>query len=210
MLGPLFFFAIATVEGSLRPEYDAVAEPISALARGPRGWVQMTNFGLLGVSFFSFAVVLRKTFERGVAGAVAPAVFTLMTCGVLLAGAFVMDAPGAPPTLAGRIHGIAGFLVFPWIPIAAFLVAPRFRRDPRWRSYFTYTLVTGFYCLATLVFFLLFVGPPDAGPRAFPGIVGLVQRLILLPFFTWIALVARAAFHAPRNALSNSPLAAAR
>src|SRR5262245_66554452 len=36
--GPLFFFAVATVEGFLRGGYDPIAQPISALAIGPRGW----------------------------------------------------------------------------------------------------------------------------------------------------------------------------
>ena len=59
-VGPLLFFAVATVEGSLRAGYDPIAQPISALALGPRGWVQELNFVLLAASFFSFAAVLRS------------------------------------------------------------------------------------------------------------------------------------------------------
>ena len=192
--GPLLFFAIASVEGFLRAGYDPILQPISALALGPRGWIQELNFALIAASLFSFAVVLRKALRPGPASVAGPGLFVFMTIGIALSGAFVMDPPGAPPTLAGRLHLAGGLLFFPWMPIALLVVARGFRRDTRWRPYFAYTLVTGLFCLATIVFFLIFVGPPGTGPRAYPEVAGLVQRLQLLPFFTWIALVARRAY----------------
>jgi hypothetical protein len=192
-VGPLFFFAVASVEGSLRPGYDPIAEPISALALGPHGWVQELNFAVLAVSFLSFAVVLRFEFRPGVSSLAGPGVIAIMTFGVTLAGLFAMDAPGEPVTLAGRFHRAGGFLTFPWMPVALLLMARRFRRDEHWRPYFHYTLATGVLCLATIVFFLLFVGPPGF-PRPLSGITGLVQRFQLLPFFVWIALVTRRAY----------------
>jgi hypothetical protein len=192
--GPLLFFAVATVLGFVRAGYDPIAQPISALAVGPGGWIQGVNFALLAVSFLSMAVVLRKPFSAGPASLAGPGLFALMTVGVGLAGIFPMDAPGAPPTLVGRLHGMAGLLVFPWIPIVLLLVARRFRADSRWRPYFRYTVATGLLCLALFVFFLIFVGPPTSTPRPFSGFRGLVQRLLLLPFFTWCALIASRAF----------------
>jgi hypothetical protein len=191
-VGPLLFFAVATILG-LRAGYDPVAQPISALAVGSHGWIQTLNFALLATSFLCFAVVLKKQFPRGPASVAGPALFVLMTVGVALAGIFTMDGPGAPPTLIGRVHIIAGFLVFPWMPVALFVLARRFRSDTAWRPYFKYTVITGLLCLATIAFFLLFVGTPDSPPRVASGLRGLVQRVQLLPFFAWIALVARRA-----------------
>jgi len=198
-VGPLLFFALATVEGFLRADYDPVAQPISALALGPRGWIQEVNFVVLAASFFSFAAVLRSEFRQGVASIAAPAVFAIMTIGVSLALSFPMDAPGAAPTLIGRLHTVGGFLVFPWMPVALFLAARRFRHDARWRPYFTYTLATALFCLATIVFFLLFVGPPPA-PRPLSRLAGLVQRVQLVPFFAWISIIARRAYREPTAA----------
>jgi len=48
------------------------------------------------------------------------------------------------------------------------------------------------------------VGPPGMGPRAFPGIMGLVQRLQLMPFFVWIALVVRRAYRESDAGASNA------
>jgi hypothetical protein len=195
-VGPLLFFAVATLEGFLRAGYDPIAQPISALALGPRGWIQEANFVLLAASFFSFAVVLRTEFRKGAASIAAPGVFVLMTTGVSLALVFPMDALGATPTLVGRLHTAGGFLVFPWMPVASFLVARRFRHDPRWQPYFAYTLTTGLFCLATIIFFLLFVGPPPA-PRPLAGLLGLVQRVQILPFFTWISIIAHRTYREP-------------
>ncbi len=199
-VGPLLFFAVATVEGAVRGGYDPIAEPISALAIGPRGWIQQLNFAVLAASFLSFAFVLRAQLRGGAASIAAPAVLLLMTTGVVLAGAFTMDGSDATPTLAGRLHMMAGFLVFPWMPVALFAAARAFHRDARWRSWFAYTLATALLSVATIAFFLLFVGPPPA-PRPLSEWAGLVQRVQLVPFFAWMALVARHAYAgaAPRR-----------
>lgn len=193
-VGPLIFLAVASAEGLLRSDYDPMAEPISALAVGPRGWVQEVNFVLLAVAFLAFAIVLRNAFRGGKASLAAPALFTVMTLGVVVAAAFPMDAPHVSPTDVGRLHDVGGFLVFPVLPIVVLLVARRFRHDPVFHPYFKYTLATGFFCLALVIFFLLFVGPPTAPPRLASEFRGLVQRILLVPFFTWMALVARRAY----------------
>jgi len=198
-IGPLLFLAIATVEGFLRAGYDPIAQPISALALGPRGGIQEVNFALLAASLFSFAAVLRTELRPGKASVAGPGVFVLMTIGIMMAGIFTMDAPGAAPTLAGQLHMVGGFLFFPWMPVVLLLVARRFRHDARWRPHFTYTLATALACLATIIFFLLFVGPPP-WPRPLSALAGLVQRLQLLPFFTWMAIVAHRAYRGADDA----------
>jgi hypothetical protein len=42
--GPIMFAVVALVQSLLRPEHSLVADPISALAAGPSGWVQDVNF----------------------------------------------------------------------------------------------------------------------------------------------------------------------
>src|SRR5688572_2069403 len=103
-IGPLLFFTIATAEGFLRAGYDPIAQPISALALGPRGWIQEANFALLALSLLSFTVTLRMRLREGAAAVAGPLIFSVMTVGIVLAGIATMDAPGAPPTLAGKLH----------------------------------------------------------------------------------------------------------
>jgi hypothetical protein len=194
--GPLLFFAVATTEGFLRVGYDPIAEPISALALGPRGWIQQLNFGLLAASFLSFAFVLRVQFRRGAASLAAPAVMIVMTIGLVLSGIFPMDAAKSPPTVVGRLHVVGGFLIFPWMPVVPLVAARRFRLDGPWRRYFAYTLTTAILSAATITFFLLFVGPPGV-PRPLSELAGLVQRVQLVPFFAWMAVIAARAYVRP-------------
>ena len=194
--GPLLFFAIATLEGFLRAGYDPIAQPISALALGDRGWIQTFNFGLLALSFVAMAAIARTELRSRAASFG----FLIMAIGVAIAGTFPMDAPGALPTRAGNLHMLGGFLVFPLMPIVLLRVGLQLRRDARWRSYSVYTLVTGLLCLATIAFFLTFVGPPGFA-RPFPDLAGLVQRLQLLPFFVWMAFVVHHARRDPTAAL---------
>jgi len=187
-IGPLLFFAVASIEGLLRPGYDPIAQPISALALGPRGWVQQANFALLTISLAAFAVTLRTRLGNGVAAVAGPAIFGLMTIGLTLAGLFTMDPAGASRTVAGQLHMLGGFLFFPWMPVVLLLVARRFRRDPRLHRYFGYTLATALFCLATMVFFFAFVGVPGVSPLS--NLAGLVQRVQVLPFLAWMAVFA--------------------
>ena len=189
--GPLLFLAVATAQGWLRPGYDPIAQPISALALGPRGWVQEVNFGVLAGALATFALVLRRDLRGGVGAVVGPAVILLMAIGVALAGVFPMDEPGAPATATGRLHVLGGFLVFPWMPVVLLHVGRRFRRDRRWRPYHASTVILGLLSAATIAFFLLFVGVPGASaPRLATHLAGLVQRIQLFPFLLWVALVA--------------------
>src|SRR4029450_10968644 len=96
-VGLLLCLAVHTMEGPLRGGYDPIAEPISALALGPRGWIQELNFALLAASFVSFAFVLRAEFRQGAASIAGPAVLLVMTLGVGLAATFPMDATDAAP-----------------------------------------------------------------------------------------------------------------
>ena len=118
-----------------------------------------------------------------------------------------MDAEVAPPTLAGKLHGLGGFMVFPSIPVVVLVLSRRFRRSGEWRGYFGYSVATGSFCLALLVFFLLFVGPPGAPPLPASEFRGLVQRSLLLPFFTWMALVTLRAYRLTGGNFSRDAMA---
>jgi hypothetical protein len=188
-IGPLLFFAVASLEGFVRAGYDPIAQPISALALGSRGWIQQANFALLVISLAAFGMILRARLRNGVASIAGPAIFALMTVGIAMAGTFTMDPLGAPQTVVGRLHVLGGFLFFPWMPVVLLLVARRFRRDEHFRPYFKYTLATALFCLATMIYFFAFVGVPGVSSRL-SDLAGLVQRLQLLAFLTWIAVFA--------------------
>jgi hypothetical protein len=68
---------------------------------------------------------------RSVAGL---ALLGLWSAAQLVTAFFPIDAPAAPPTLAGTIHGLAG-LSFLAATAAALLLARGFGRDTRWAAF---------------------------------------------------------------------------
>ncbi len=54
--GPILFAVVALVQSLLRPEHSLGADPISALAAGPSGWVQDVNFLVFGSLMIAYAI----------------------------------------------------------------------------------------------------------------------------------------------------------
>jgi Protein of unknown function (DUF998) len=168
--GPLFVAAFLA-EGATRPAYDPLRQPVSALARGQRGWRQRANFAGAGGLLLAGAAGLGR--RGGLVGAVA--------VGLLGAGAFRTDPiAGYPPgaaevkTREGRLHDLFGLPVFLGIPAAAFVEARRSRGGWRLAS-----AVSG----AGMVIFFVLAGAGFAG-RPVPG--GLYQRISLGIGFGWL------------------------
>ena len=116
----------------------------SGLALGSLGWLQVLNFAFFGLTLIVFALGL----HRGVAPSerlswAGPAF--LMAAGVaLVLAAFKADphTMQGPQTWHGSIHLLAFLLLVLSFLLALFFWWRRLSRDPRWRGYATYTLIT--------------------------------------------------------------------
>ena len=192
VVGPSLFVLVFLVEGWLRPGYNPAADYVSALSLGERGWVQVTNFLVVGVSLLLFAVALAREFPQGAASRGGPILMGIIGAGLLLSGPFVMD-PAATPTAAlswhGLTHGVLGAIVFVLMPVVCFVYLRRFVRDPRWRGLWAPTVVLGtMTAVADLVFSVVTKVPALAtlaGPWG-----GVLQRLVLIPFMVWVSVFA--------------------
>jgi len=125
--GPLFISA-ALIQAAVRDGYQLSHHPISLLALGSSGWIQIANFVITGALYVACAVGMRRA-DAGIWG---PRLIGTLGAGLILAGVFVTDAgagfpPGAPegaPEMSwhGVLHevgfslafggGLAGCLVF--------------------------------------------------------------------------------------------------
>ena len=115
MIGPALFVAIFTVEGWLRPGYDARGMFVSELALGPRGWIQQVNFVVFGVLFLVFAQGVAAEFREGRAARAGPVLLFIIGISFLASGFFAMDPASTPRdqlSWHGRLHNFFGALVF--------------------------------------------------------------------------------------------------
>jgi hypothetical protein len=90
--GPLFVFMFL-VEGAVRPNYNACRQPVSDLAIGEFGSIQITNFIITGLLFLAFTIGLRRT-SLALSALWGPFILGVFSVGVIGAGIFTGDQHG--------------------------------------------------------------------------------------------------------------------
>ena len=133
--GPLFII-VGLVQALTREGFDLTRHPLSLLALGDRGWVQIANFIIAGVLMLAFAFGARRSLGGGPGRVWAPVLFGLYGVGLVLGGAFTADPalgfPGGTPdgyptewTFHGGVHAFAAPLAFLALVAVTFVVARR-------------------------------------------------------------------------------------
>jgi hypothetical protein len=188
MIGSALFVTVFTLEGWLRPGYNARSTFISELSIGLRGWIQIINFIILGALFLVFTWGVAAEFRSGKASKAGPVLLTIIGISFLVSGPLVTD-PAATPrdqmSLHGTLHGIFGALVFSLSPISCFVFWRRFRQDPQWQHLQGWTLAAGI--ITTVVVILLSASTKNpVTPNAFTEWNGLIQRMVIIPYLIWI------------------------
>lgn len=200
-IGAPLFVVVFLIEGAvpaIRPAgYNPLRHPVSSLAIGPFGWVQVANFLVTGVLLLAFAVGLRPALRRHNGGIWAAVLVGLIAIGLIGAGVFTADPfsgypPGTPAvpvgaarTIHGVLHQAFSALVFLGLPAACCVVGYRLARSGRkwWACYSIGTAV------AFLTGFVL-AGLGFAQNPTFVCIGGLLQRLTLIAGLAWITALA--------------------
>jgi hypothetical protein len=154
MIGPALFALIVVVLTVAQYGFmvDLGWDPIGAsdvpwpsgLALGPLGWLQVLNFILFGLALMVFAVGLHRGVAARVRGSVIGPVLLMVAGVALVLSAFKTDPSlsGGPQTWHGLIHGLAFLLLVLSLLLSFLLLWWRLRRDPRWRGYDLYTIIT--------------------------------------------------------------------
>jgi hypothetical protein len=190
--GPLFII-VFLVEGSLRPGYDAMRQPVSSLAMGPRGWIQQANFFITGVLMLACAFGLRLALIAYGGSFWFPILIGIYALGLIGAGFFTTDVTGLPKekgvivkrTKSGIFHDLSSLPVFLALFIAFFVFAHLAFASGQW-GWALYSILSG---LAFAPCFVL-AGVGFSGSPRFGKYGGLWQRLSICVGWIWIALVA--------------------
>jgi len=212
VIGPLLFILVFLIEGATRPGYSAWRTHVSYLALSNQGWEQIANFIVCGSLIIAFAVGLRRIWRTGRASVWGPLLIGLFGLGLVIAGVFVADPgggypPGAPvngipQTWHAWVHGISGLLLFNVVlPAACFVLARRFAADPQNRHWATYSWITG--ALILVISIVSTIALPIAENAGFPVVDGLIQRVVIIMGWVWLALTALRLFLQERKARSD-------
>lgn len=192
IIGPVYFVAIFTIEGWLRPGYEPLKMYVSALSLGSRGWIQMANFIILGLLLLVFTLGVVAEFRDGKASRGGPILLGIVGLLFVISGPLVMDPTGTPldqVTIHGTIHGLAGGIIFILMPISCFVFLRRFRLDPKWQVLRWPTLVLGIIVAAAVVLLTITSKLPEV-QNVFKDWLGLIQRTIIVPYMLWLFLFA--------------------
>ncbi len=196
-IGPILFILAFIVESATRPGYSAWHNFVSDLSLSNQGWVQIASFLICGICVFCFALGLRQVFRAGKGAVWGPILLGVFGLSLIIAGLFVTDPslgyypPGtssSTQTLHGMIHGLNAPLAFGSLAIAIFVLARRFARDPAWRGWALYSLVTGIIFLGSF-FACLIVAILDQKGILLNSPTGLLERIAIIVGWGWITLL---------------------
>lgn len=145
--GPLLFAALLLIQNVIHYDYLVAngddpwtTSPISVNALGPYGWIQVLNFGLLGLSVLALAVAAHRGIRGPRRSVVGPALIALWGIGFLLS---MFPIEREPQSFSGYMHGIAfGIVSLVVIPMYAFMWT-RMRHSPGWEAFGRYSLAMG-------------------------------------------------------------------
>jgi hypothetical protein len=178
-IGSLLFTATYLIEGATRPGYSTWQQPISALSLGLGGWVQQVNFVVFGAISVFTAFGWRSFLKGGVGATWFPIMRGLEGLAMIIVGIFSQDPangypPGvaipATPTLHAVIHQLFSFVSITALAVSFFILAWRFAKEPSWRGWATYSVITGMLVIVFITTFGILIGQHS-------GIAGLFERL---------------------------------
>lgn len=183
-LGAVLFVIVFSLDGLTRPGYSPRRHTVSALALGPRGWLQRTNFVVGGATITGSAITLLTAGDHRILGLV----LTVLGLGLIVSVVPMDPMRGYPPgtperdpeefSTAHAVHDGAGMIVFFALPVIAAISAFALP-ELLWR---VSAVLVGLAVMAALAAFT------RAWEEDSPT-TGAAQRAALIPGLLWVAVV---------------------
>jgi len=190
--GP-FFILVFVLEGMFRPGYQSLRQPVSALAMGPRGWIQRANFFVTGALVLAYALSLLTAVVMYGGSFWAPLFIGIYGLGLIGSGIYSTDVTGLANeqrqsqqrTRDGLLHDLFAVPVMGGLVGACMVLGKLFYRASEW-GWAWYSFVSG---MLFLILFLL-SGVGFAGGTKIARFAGLLQRSAILIGWSWLSLSA--------------------
>lgn len=134
LAGPLFYLS-SVVQALVRDGFDIRVHPLSQLATGDLGWVQVLSFVIAGAGGIALAAGYRRTRPTGIGRRVVPLFVALFGLAFVIAGLFPMDpqngfpadAPSGPVEMSWHaiVHTSAAVISFVALAVACIVLVVR-------------------------------------------------------------------------------------
>jgi hypothetical protein len=141
IIGTGLFALVNFTLAAISPDYDIVRQPVGDLQLESYGWIQSANFILAGFFMIGFGQGLRKEMISGLGAVSLPVIQTFMGVSFVLLGILVYEPLHSAVGLIAMLLLLAEFVIF----------ACRFSRDPRWKGWATYTILSAALMIMMLV-----------------------------------------------------------
>jgi len=171
--GSALFLIINFTFAAVSPNYDMARQSIGELQSEPHGWIQSVNFILAGIFMAGFGLGLRKEMINGLGAVSLPVIQIFVGVCFTLLGLLNHEP----------IHSAVGFIAMLLLLTEFAIFACRFSRDPRWKDWATYTILSA----ALMITMLVLDSWARMNNSAYTGIferAALLTRVIWTLFFT--------------------------
>ncbi len=203
------FLVLLAILHVIKPELDPSWRPASEYAIGDYGWVMTIAIFSMALSCVALCAAVRSQIAT-IGGRIGLCLLLIVAAALVMAGIFVVDPVTIKGpeemTTHGTLHGLAGAIFIPGLPIAGVLVSRSLRRAQAWRAamrsirwtaHLMWTSVAAMSVdLITVVSSGGILGP---GSRN-----GWLNRLVVLSYCAWLMTVSWRAIQLRKNAVDAS------
>src|SRR5579863_5837430 len=144
IIGAALFSIVNFTFSAVSPDYDIARQSVGDLELASYGWVQSTNFVVVGLFMSAFAWGLRKELITGRGATSLPLLQLILAIVMMLLGIFVHDP----------VHTLLALTLFVLIIVNFLLFMRRFALDARWKGWSIYTGITAILMVALVAFYV--------------------------------------------------------
>ena len=190
ILAPILWFSLVIILGALEPGYSHMTKMMSILGgiEGIRGFIFNTGISTVGVLIILFAIGLYREFGGKDKPKIGTTLLILGGIGLIFSGIFHCDLNCNNAMIerdfTGIMHMLFAFIAGMGLAISPFFIFGKLKKNPAWKKYAKYTLVTGIIANIVGIIFWIMVAT-----IRIPAIDGLIQRLGIIFIFIWIGVM---------------------
>ena len=175
---PSLSLILSLIIGAIQRDYNPVKQTISQLVYYRYGWLQATDFLILGVWLILLALRFYSNFTQRLTTKIAVLLFAIFGIGFFLIAIFPTNFPGHAISLQSAIHDKTAQLICALFPIACCLMIPEFNVNRRLNKMANFTLMT------VIIGFTLGILGATVSVTNMP-LLGIIERLIFLNAVIW-------------------------